>query len=148
MIARYNNISLAFGVPGIILQIAGNVMARPGSSSIGAGIAVLLVGTVLLIVGLAYYAKAKGRSEVWCLMGFLSLIGLIVLAMRQGVAGAELRTTTTSRRAGEEGAMTTRTVRADAGPEARKTTTTGRDLLGGEMTTTMITTGPPDATAR
>ena len=30
--------------------------------------------------GLAYCAKAKGRSAKWCLMGLLSLIGLIVLA--------------------------------------------------------------------
>jgi len=41
---------------------------------------VMLVGTVLLIIGLAYYARAKGRHPAWCLMGFLSVIGLIVLA--------------------------------------------------------------------
>ena len=28
MIKRYNNLSLALGVPGIILQIVGNVMAN------------------------------------------------------------------------------------------------------------------------
>jgi len=39
-----------------------------------------LLGTVLFIIGLCYYAKAKGRSGWWGLMGFLSLIGLIVLA--------------------------------------------------------------------
>lgn len=71
MIKKYNTISLAWGIPGLVLQIAGNVIGQP---------LVVLVGTVFLMVGLAYYAKAKGRSPAWCLMGFLSLIGLIVLA--------------------------------------------------------------------
>lgn len=71
MIAKYNNISLTCGIPGIILQIAGRLIGQP---------VVIIAGTVLLMVGLAYYAKAKGRSPAWCLMGFLSLVGLIVLA--------------------------------------------------------------------
>ena len=71
MIKRYNNISLLSGVPGLILQIAGRVINEP---------LVMLVGTILLMIGLAYYAKAKGRHPAWCLMGFLSIIGLIVLA--------------------------------------------------------------------
>jgi uncharacterized membrane protein len=68
---KLNNISLAWGVPGIILQIVGQVIGQT---------IILLIGTVLLMVGLAYYAKAKGRNAAWCLMGFLSFIGLIVLA--------------------------------------------------------------------
>ena len=44
------------------------------------GIAISLLGTVLLLEGFAYYAKAKGRNPAWCLMAFLSIIGLIVLA--------------------------------------------------------------------
>ncbi len=80
MIARYNNISLALGIPGLILQIAGNLMrANPDQETLG--VVVLLVGTVLLISGLAMYAKAKGRSPAWGLMGLLSLIGLVVLAL-------------------------------------------------------------------
>ncbi len=71
MIKEYNNISLTWGIPGIALQIAGNVIGQP---------LILVLGTVLLMIGLAYYAKAKGRSPAWCLMGFLSIIGLIVLA--------------------------------------------------------------------
>ena len=71
MIKKYNNISLAWGIPGIVLQIAGHVVGQP---------LLLLVGTILLMIGLAYYGKAKGRSPAWCLMGFLSIIGLIVLA--------------------------------------------------------------------
>ena len=82
MIAEYNNKSLAFGVPGLVLQIGGNIASSfstdPTIAALG-GVA-LIVGTILLIVGLAYYAIAKGRHPAWCLMGFLSIIGLIVLA--------------------------------------------------------------------
>lgn len=80
MIKSLNNTSLAFGIPGVIIQIAGQFMNQP---------LILLAGTVLLIVGLAFYAKAKGRSPAWCLMGFLSIIGLIVLACLKDLAPEE-----------------------------------------------------------
>jgi len=80
MIARYNNLSLALGIPGIILQVAGNVMRGNPANEAG-GSLVIVMGTVLLIGGLAMYAKAKGRSPAWGPTGFLSLIGLIVLAL-------------------------------------------------------------------
>jgi hypothetical protein len=67
---KYNNISLALGAPGIVLQIWGNIIGQP---------IMLILGTILLMIGLAYYAMAKGRNPAWCLMGFLSIIGLIVL---------------------------------------------------------------------
>jgi hypothetical protein len=71
MITKYNNVSLAFGIPGIVLQLVG---------AFAPSVLVQLLGTALLIVGLAYYAKAKGRNPAWCLFAFLSIIGLIVLA--------------------------------------------------------------------
>jgi hypothetical protein len=67
---KYNNISLGLGAPGIVLQIWGNIIGQP---------IMLILGTILLMIGLAYYAMAKGRNPAWCLMGFLSIIGLIVL---------------------------------------------------------------------
>jgi hypothetical protein len=85
-----NRKSLALGVPGIVLQILGNVMYRSGGTVAPMGqtpvkgnplwLLVALAGTVLLIAGLSFYAKAKGRSPAWGLMGLLSIIGLIVLA--------------------------------------------------------------------
>ena len=83
MIKRHNNISLALGVPGIILQIAGNVIFQTNPET-GIGLLdalALLGGTALLIAGLAHYAVAKGRSGWWGLCGFLSLIGLLILAL-------------------------------------------------------------------
>ena len=67
---RYNSISFAWGIPGLVLQTAGIIIEQP---------LVLLLGTVLLFIGFGYYAKAKGRSFAWCLMGFLSIIGLIIM---------------------------------------------------------------------
>ncbi len=83
MIKRYNNISLALGVPGIILQIVGNIIAQAnqGTNTALLGVLITLIGTALLIAGLAYYAMAKGRSGWWGLCGFLSCIGLLILAV-------------------------------------------------------------------
>lgn len=85
MIARYNNISLALGIPGIILQIVGQFMGGKSENDI-IGVLVVVAGTALLIGGLAMYAKAKGRSPLWGLMGFLSLLGLIFLAILKDLA--------------------------------------------------------------
>jgi hypothetical protein len=87
---KENNISLLLGVPGLIMQIAGTFVAsaaqqQGGSPLIGNGIS--LVGTLLLISGLCFYAIAKGRSPLWGLMGLLSCIGLIVLAILKDESG-------------------------------------------------------------
>ena len=90
MIAKYNRISLCWGIPGIILQNAGLIAvmsytakARP-AEAIPPYIPYMQLmcgaGTVLLLIGLAYYAAAKGRSAVWCLSAFLGIIGLFILS--------------------------------------------------------------------
>jgi hypothetical protein len=102
MIARYNRLSLWWGIPGILMQVAGNFLRLstrispnfkppPGIGILvtSIGTVLLLVGTVLLLIGLAYYAKAKARNPAWCLFAFLSLIGLIVLACLRDRAHTE-----------------------------------------------------------
>ena len=88
MIAAYNNRSLAWGAPGIALQIVGNIMVvfamepeteKTDLTVVLVGMLLALVGTGLLLVGFAYYAKAKGRHPAWCLMAFASFVGLIEL---------------------------------------------------------------------
>ncbi len=49
MIRKYNNISLALGIPGLVLQVAGKLMENN---------AVLVVGLLLLLAGFAYYVDA------------------------------------------------------------------------------------------
>ena len=78
MIKKYNNISLAVGAPGIILQIIGFVMSANESQVSGP---LILLGTIMLMVGLGYYAAAKGRSPLWCLAGCAGFLGLILLAV-------------------------------------------------------------------
>jgi uncharacterized membrane protein HdeD (DUF308 family) len=79
MIKGYNQMSFALGVPGIILQLVGLYAAMMMGSSWGA--AFIAVGICLFIAGLAYYAKAKARSPWWCLLGLLSLLGMIILSL-------------------------------------------------------------------
>jgi hypothetical protein len=93
MIAEYNRKSLMLGIPGLLLQIACTVLsnsiaahARSAGETPPAPILLLclagsLVGLVLLIIGLSYYAKGKGYSGVLGLLGLLSCIGIIILAV-------------------------------------------------------------------
>jgi len=93
MIAKYNRKSLALGIPGLLLQIGciftSNLIAAKAKSDgvapsdslallLGVG---SLVGALLLIVGFGFYAKAKGHSAAWGLLGLLSCIGLLILAV-------------------------------------------------------------------
>lgn len=82
MIDEYNKTSLWYGIPGLCMQGLGGAMGgldRHESSTLGA--AFLLIGTVLLIIGLCYYAKAKGQPASYGLFGFASCIGLLILAL-------------------------------------------------------------------
>ena len=80
-IKRYNTVSLALGIPGLVLQIVWLVFAQanPDTGSVLLEDLVLWVGTGLLIAGLSFYAIAKGRSGWWGLFGLLSWIGMLIL---------------------------------------------------------------------
>jgi hypothetical protein len=90
MIPEYNSKSLAIGVPGLLLQIAGAVSrvwlvqqqgAQLNMTLMWATVAAQLIGSIMLIVGLGYYAKAKGYSGALGLLGLLSCIGILILAI-------------------------------------------------------------------
>lgn len=87
VIKRYNNLSLVIAIPGIILQIVGRVMMDGEQEMLGA--LITLGATGMVLVGFAFYAMAKGRSPVWCLAAFLSLIGLIILALLKDESGVD-----------------------------------------------------------
>ncbi len=74
MLKKYNRLSLCFDIPGVALQIGGFALDSPEAQ-----LALTVTGTVLLTIGLAYYAKAKGRHLALCLTAFLSIIGVIIL---------------------------------------------------------------------
>ena len=82
------------GIPGLVLQIACNYLihllgaqakANPNSTPPEYLAWILLAGmiggSIMLIVGLGYYAKGKGYSSVLGLLGLLSCIGLLILAI-------------------------------------------------------------------
>jgi hypothetical protein len=88
MIAQYNRRSFVFGIPGFVLQVAGTFQRTPDGLMTLPGAGLTLLGTGLLLVGLAYCAKAKGQHPAWCLLAFLSIIGLIALAILKDKAGS------------------------------------------------------------
>jgi hypothetical protein len=66
---------------GVILQCLGGLVPLALSRPLLAllGWLMLLTGTVLLLIGFAFYAKAKGRSPAWSLLSLASIIGWIIL---------------------------------------------------------------------
>ena len=82
MIKKYNNISLAIGVPGVVFQLAGVFMTNRDAQNYAV---LTLIGTLLLIVALGFYAVAKGRSPLWCLAGCGGILGLILLGVLKDV---------------------------------------------------------------
>ena len=82
---KLNAISFAFGIPGLLLQFGGGVITagnrnyEADASAAGAALLIRLIGVVLLIVGLVFNARWKGRNGAWGLLGLLSCIGLLIL---------------------------------------------------------------------
>jgi hypothetical protein len=108
MIAKYNRWSFLFGVPGIVLQFAGVILAdsdaaRPlevGEMRVEWGPSLIKFGILFWTAGLASYAMAKKRASWWGLFGllglpglfspyltFLSLLGLVILALLKDRSG-------------------------------------------------------------
>lgn len=72
MIARYNNISLALGIPGLILQFVGLAISNANPENQVVGMAITVTGVFMLVMGLAMYAKdaapcgaSWGSSPSW-----------------------------------------------------------------------------------
>jgi hypothetical protein len=91
MIAKYNRKSLAFGIPGISLQLGWfALLAALAIKDGGHGkpvpewVATLFVlcmflGAILWLVGCCYYAMAKGYRATVGFLGIFSWIGLLIL---------------------------------------------------------------------
>jgi len=79
MDAKKNRTSLMLGVVGLLLQLASIFTVPVFEQGSSVPSIILFSGIALLIVGLAYYAMAKGQSPLWDLLGLLSIIGLIFL---------------------------------------------------------------------
>lgn len=66
---------------GIVLQCFGGLVPlAPGRPALALlGWLMLLTGTVLMLIGFAYYAQAKGRSPAWSLLALASIVGWLIL---------------------------------------------------------------------
>ena len=70
------SLSLPFITFGVVAQGAGWLL-RWSFPVLGGLIS--LAGTVMLIVGLAYRARDKGRASAWGLCGVLSIVGVFIV---------------------------------------------------------------------
>ena len=93
LIPEHNRMGFMLGIPGLCLQIAGNVLggylpeAMGGAGSIVTAL-VTLCGYALLIAGLCYVAMAKGYHWGLGFLGLLSCIGLLIIAVLPDKAAA------------------------------------------------------------
>ena len=74
-IAKLNRNSLLLGVPGLVLQGVGNAMGGVSGTLIG------VLGLAMLVAGLTLYARMRGQSPWFGLLGLLSCIGMVVLVL-------------------------------------------------------------------
>jgi len=93
MIVKYSRISLCLCIPGLLLQViciallnrmAINALGQNSFPSPMLAIGLeggILAGNILLIIGLSYYARAKGYTAFLGLIGLLSCLGLLILAL-------------------------------------------------------------------
>jgi len=68
---------------GIILNLGGAMLAVlqhfPFIKALGW--VMLLVGFGLMMIGLAFYVRSKGRNPAWCILGILSILGLLIIVL-------------------------------------------------------------------
>ena len=79
MLAQYRSKTFSFVIAGIVLQILGGTFAKAGFLGWLVGGPIGLLGSVLLIMGCCFFAKAKGYAWWVGLLGLLSCLGLVVL---------------------------------------------------------------------
>ena len=87
MIREYSRKSLAIGIPAIaLLSVPVLVWGNAGIMSSNtwvttASVVLPIAGSALFIVALCYYAKAKGYNGALGLLGMLSCVGLLIIAL-------------------------------------------------------------------
>ena len=68
---------------GVILNIGGGLLSicwsHPFLEILGYFMVVTGIG--LMMAGLAFYSRSKGRHPAWCILGLLSILGLLVIVL-------------------------------------------------------------------
>jgi energy-converting hydrogenase Eha subunit G len=65
------------GAIGLVLAGIGSTQLQSGNAV--AGVSFMLLGIPVCIVGLGQYAKGKGYSSYWAVLGLLWIVGFIIL---------------------------------------------------------------------
>ena len=82
-----NNVSfLILGIVGLLIQGFGTALLMISEKSrddnvFGIAVALVILGPVMLAIGSAMYAAGKGRKPLYGLLGLLSPVGLLFLAV-------------------------------------------------------------------
>ena len=79
-IKKYQNLSLLFGAPGLIMQITGMLVYEKTESK-ALALIIAMLGTIFLMTGLGMVAKSKGHSVFLGILGFIGVPGIIILAL-------------------------------------------------------------------
>jgi hypothetical protein len=68
---------------GVVLNIAGGFLSICQHYTFLEilGYFMVVTGIGLMMSGLAFYARSKGRHPAWCILGLLSVLGLLVIIL-------------------------------------------------------------------
>jgi hypothetical protein len=83
---RYNLLSFALGIPGLLLYFGCGALSRAARASGDETLAMIALFGILLAIalyggGLAFSAMYKGQHPAWGLLGLTCIIGLIIIAL-------------------------------------------------------------------
>jgi hypothetical protein len=83
MLEPYKKKTNLFVGVGFIIQIVGRYLTVNATTSLSLALGYLfqLGGIILMVIGCVNYAKGKGYSGAWGLLGILSILGFIALAL-------------------------------------------------------------------
>lgn len=69
--------SMAWILPGFVVQMAGILLGRPG---------IAVLGSILQVVGIGIHVGSKGYSTIWGLWGFVPIMGPIIAILQRPYA--------------------------------------------------------------
>ena len=79
MITRYKNLANYTIAPAFVLAVGMNILSKGDLVNPVVHLLVSLLCYGCVVAGAFFYARAKGYSQWWGLLGLLSLLGLLIL---------------------------------------------------------------------
>lgn len=79
---------------GLLIEIAASIAISSTNLPLVILGSVSLLGLLIFVLGCYFYAKGKGRSAIWAILGVFSLIGFIILLVLPDKSESQTQTTT------------------------------------------------------